>query len=442
MVGIYGTADAARISYLCLYALQHRGQEGSGIATGDGEAIHLHKAGGQVSDIYKERVFPSLKGHLAIGNNKYSTEKDRHERNLLPLVAELTFGQLAISFSGALMSDKDRKELVESGAIFTTSSDSEVLLHLIARKSSKMKLEDAVVDTLKHIKGAYSAMFMTADRIIAARDPNGFKPLILGVIGGVHVLVSESAALDLLGAEFVREVEPGEVLVIGRDGAGTYANIGKSKLSPCIFEYVYTARPDSVMFGHSVYEVRKECGYRLASQTRVDADIVVPVPDSGIAAAIGYSQGSGLPFELGIIRNHYVGRTFIRPAQDIRNFGVKVKLNPVKRIIKGKRLVVVDDSIVRGTTCQQIVQMLKEAGAKEVHMRIASPQVFFPCKYGIDIPSKDDLIANRHSLDGIRQFIGADSLGFISLDNLINAVGDANHCSACFSGDYPLKEEV
>jgi len=442
MVGVYGTDDAANIGYLCLYALQHRGQEGSGIATGDGEEIHLHKATGQVAEIYKKNVLLSLKGNLAIGSNKYSTEKDRHKRNLLPLVAELPFGQFAVTFSGALLSDKSREELIKSGTLFTTSTDTEILLHLIARKSSNMQLEEAITETLKELKGAYSALFMTTDKLIAARDPNGFKSLILGRTGSTYVVVSESAALDLIGADFIREVEPGEVLTVDKDGLRTYANIGRKEHHACVFEHIYIARPDSVMFGHSVYETRIECGRLLAEQIPAKADIVVPVPDSGIAAAIGYARFSGLPLELGIIRNHYVGRTFIRPTQDIRNFGVKVKLNPVKRIIRGKRLVVVDDSIVRGTTCQKIVQMLKEAGAKEVHMRIASPQIFFPCKYGIDVPTKDDLIANRYTLDGIREFIGADSLGFISLDNLIYAAGGPNYCCACFSGDYPLTEET
>ena len=442
MVGVYGTVDAARMCYLCLYALQHRGQEGSGIAASDGKDIRLHKSAGQVADIYQEKILHLLKGDIAIGTNKYSAEKELHNQNLLPLTAELPFGQFAISLSGALLSDKEREELVKSGTIFTTSSDSEILLHLIARKCSYMQLEEAIADTLKYLKGAYSALFLTTDKLIAARDPNGFRPLILGKSGGAYILVSESVALDLIGAEFIREIEPGEVVVIDKDGLRVGANIKKNAFCPCVFEYVYVARPDSIIFGRSVYETRKECGRMLAAQLPVEADIVVPVPDSGIAAAAGYAQASGLPFEYGIVRNHYVGRTFIRPTQAIRNFSVKVKLNPIKTIIKGKRLVVVDDSIVRGTTCRQIVQMLKEAGVREVHMRIASPQVFFPCKYGIDVPSKDDLIANRFTLDEIRRFIGADTLGFISIENLINAVGDSNHCFACFSGDYPLKEEA
>jgi len=442
MVGVYGANDAANICYLCLYALQHRGQEGSGIAVSDCSEIHLHKATGQVSDIYKKVVLQTLKGNLAIGSNKYSTEKDRHKRNLLPLVAELSFGQFAISLNGSLLTNKYREELVKAGTFFTTSTDTEVLLHLIARQGTYMKPEEAIAETLKGIKGAYAALFMTKDKLIAARDPYGFKPLLLGKIEDAYVLASETIAFDLIGANYIREVEPGEVLVVDKDGLKTYANIGKKERRLCVFEYVYIARPDSIISGNSVYKIRKTCGHMLAEQIPAEADLVVPVPDSGVSAGMGYAQVSGLPLELGIIRNHYVGRTFIRPTQEIRNFGVKVKLNPIKDIIRGKRLVVVDDSIVRGTTCQQIVQMLKEAGAKEVHMRIASPQIFFPCRYGIDVPSKDDLLANRFSLDGIRKFIGADSIGFISLDNLINAVGGSDYCCACFSGDYPLKEEI
>ncbi|MDR2885139.1 MAG: amidophosphoribosyltransferase [Deferribacteraceae bacterium] len=439
VAGVYGSDNAARLTYSCLYALQHRGQEGSGIASSDGEVICVHRAQGLVADVYKEQVFPTLKGKIAIGNNKYSTSKDRHVRNLQPLVAELPLGQLAISLSGVLLTDEARQSLKRRGTIFTTDADSEVILHLIAQKAADMPLESAILETMKSLQGGYAVLFMSLDKLIAFRDPNGLKPLILGkTTDNAYVVASETAALDLLNAEYVREIEPGEMVVISDSGVESYAKINGYKVAPCVFEYVYTARPDSTLFSLPVYEVRKECGRRLARQDKVEADLVIPVPDSGIAAAIGYAQESGLPFELGIVRNHYVGRTFIRPMQEIRNFGVKVKLNPVDSIIAGKRIVVVDDSIVRGTTSMQIVQMLKDAGASEVHMRIASPPVLFPCRYGIDTPDKSDLIANRYNLEDIRKFIGATTLDYLTLDNLKGAINENDCCSACFSGSYPL----
>jgi amidophosphoribosyltransferase len=439
VAGIYGAPSAARLVYLCLYALQHRGQEGSGIASTDGKTIYSHKYPGLVSDAYKEHVFAYLEGSIAIGNNsKHNTDKNNSKRDLQPLVAELPIGQLAISCSGLLLTDDYRKNLIKDGEIFTTYIGGEVMLRTIARKCLSMKIEDAILETFREIKGAYAVLIMSANRMFAFRDPNGFKPLILGEIKGTHVLVSETAALDLLGADFVREIEPGELVVITDKGVESYAKIHGQRLSQCIFEYVYTARPDSFMFSLSVYEVRKEWGRRLALQNNVKADIVIPVPDSGIAAAIGYAQQAGLPFEMGIVRNHYVGRTFIQPSQDIRNFNVKVKLNPVDNVLKGKKLIVVDDSIVRGTTCMQIVQMLKEAGAAEVHVRIASPQVQHLCRYGTGTPGENNLLANKYSLEEIRRFITADSLDYLSMNNMLEAIGQNCYCTACFSGDYPL----
>lgn len=441
MVGVYSdkSEHSAVLAYHCLYALQHRGQEGSGISVSDGSCIRTHKGKGLVSDIFNDEKISSLKGSIAVGSNKYSTLKDMGE--FLPLVGNLCFGQLSMSFSGALFCQEARKKMVDSGEIFTTNSDAEYLMHVIARKCSAMSVEEAIVNACKEVKGSYAIILMTKDKLIAVRDPYGIQSLIIGrTSDGSFVIVSETAALDLLCAEYIRDVEPGEVISISKDGLVICADFGVSKKS-CVFEFVYTARPDSIINGKSVYEVREQCGRFLAERSGVDADIVIPVPDSGIAAALGYSHGSGISFDMGIVRNHYVGRTFIRPTQDIRNFAVKVKLNPIANLIKGKRVVVVDDSIVRGSTSKQIIVMLKEAGAREVHVRVASPLVLFPCYYGIDIPTKDSLIANHYDIEGIRKLIGADSLAFLELEDLKRAVGSDEYCCACFSGEYPVKCE-
>ncbi len=437
VAGVYGSKDAANLVYLSLYSLQHRGQEGAGIAVSDREQIHYERGLGLVADIFSADVIDKLPGDIAIGHNRYSTTGESHVRNVQPFCVEINAGPVAVAHNGNIVNaDELRNELVRNGAIFNTSSDTEVLVHLVA-KSGRDELVESLTDSLKKLKGAYSLLMMTKEKMIGVRDPLGIRPLILGKLANGYILVSETVALDLIGAEFIREIEPGEMIIIDETGMESRFPFKKKKAMPCIFEHIYFARPDSYLFGRNVYEVRKEMGKRLAKEQPADADIVVPVPDSGVVATLGYAEESGIPLEMGLIRNHYVGRTFIEPSQSIRHFGVKIKLNPVKDIIKGKRIVVVDDSIVRGTTSRKIVKMLREAGALEVHFRICSPPTKYPCFYGIDTPTRKELVASSHTTEEIRKFVTADTLGYISLDCLEECAGGGSFCKACFSGDYP-----
>ncbi|MBI3015560.1 MAG: amidophosphoribosyltransferase [Candidatus Tectomicrobia bacterium] len=439
--GIYGHPEAAKITYLGLHALQHRGQESSGIVTSDQERLYVEIGMGLVADVFSGEVLRRLPGDMAIGHNRYSTTGASHIKNAQPFVAEYMRGGLAIAHNGNLVNATSlRAELEENGSIFRSTNDTEVIAHLIAVSHRKPFL-DRVVEALTRVRGAYSLLLMTEKELIAARDPYGFRPLCLGALGEAHVVASETCALDLIEASHVRDVEPGEILIINGEGVTSMKPFKPVFPHQCIFEFVYFARPDSTIFGENVYLVRQALGRQLAREAPVDADIVVPVPDSGVPAAMGFSKQSGIPFELGLIRNHYVGRTFIEPQQSIRHFGVKIKLNTVRRLVEGKRVIVIDDSIVRGTTSRKIVSMIRGAGAREVHMRISSPPTTHPCYYGIDTPTRRELIAASRSCEEIRRYLEVDSLQYLSLDGLISAVEEATHgryCSACFTGRYPV----
>jgi len=440
--GVYNHPEASNLTYLGLYALQHRGQESCGIVSSDGSTLHAHKRMGLVADVFgNQEVFKKLPGRSAIGHVRYSTAGASVEKNVQPIMVDYSRGSIAVAHNGNLVNAQLLKaELEAYGSIFQTTMDTEIIIHLLAASKTN-SLVDRIVDALKRIKGAYCLLFLTESRMIAVRDPNGFRPLCLGKLGSGWVVASESCALDLIEAEFVREIEPGEMIVCNADGSiESLFPFKKVEPTPCIFEFVYFARPDSYIFGKNVYMARKELGRQLAREYQVEADVVIAVPDSGVPAAMGYAEESGIPFELGLIRNHYIGRTFIEPAQAIRHFGVKIKLNPVREILKGKRVVVIDDSIVRGTTSRKIVKMVRQAGAKEVHMRISSPPTSYPCYYGIDTPNRKELISSSHSIEEIRRYITADSLGYLSEDGLIKSVGvgNTNFCKACFAGDYPV----
>ncbi len=445
--GIWNHSEASRMAYLGLYALQHRGQEASGIISLNEENQHIeHKGFGLVADVFQETDLDRLKGLAAVGHNRYSTTGENERFNIQPLKAVLYNGPVSLAHNGNIVnSAKLRRELQSVGSIFQGTNDTEILLHLVSRNKSN-NLIDCLKEELPKLEGAYSMVMLSHDMMIGMRDPHGFRPLVLGKLkneaGTAWVLASETCAFDLIGAEFVREIAPGEIFWCDSKGAYTVNFKKVETLRPCVFEYVYFARPDSKVFGKSVYQVRKELGRQLARENPVDADIVIPVPDSGVPAALGYSEASGLPFELGIIRNHYVGRTFIEPKQNIRNFGVKIKLNPQLEILKGKRVIVVDDSIVRGTTSKKIVGLIRQFGAKEVHMRIAAPPTVSPCYYGVDTPQKSELIASTKSVKEICDFIGADSLAYVSDEGLIQAAQSENtktFCSACFGGIYPTE---
>ncbi len=441
IAAVYGNDEAANLVYLCLYAQQHRGQQGTGIAVSDGAKIRHIKELGLVADVYTESKLKSLRGNIAIGHNRYPTDGDYNKTNLQPVLAELPIGNCALSYNGNLInSNKIKRELISKGSIFSTSTDSEVVMHLLAKELQTTDLIDGICNVLNIITGAYSLLFSTGNTLIAVRDPNGIRPLVLGKLKDGYVIASETVALDLIDASFIREIEPGEMVVITPDAVKSVLPFGdKVKPAQCIFEHIYFARPDSFMFGKSVYEARKGFGRTLAIEHPTEADIVIPVPDSGIIATIGYSEASGIPMEMGLVRNHYVGRTFIEPTQSIRDFGVKVKLNPVKSIIEGKRIVVVDDSIVRGTTSRKIVKMLRDAGAKEIHMRISSPPTMHPCFYGIATPTNHELISNTHSIDEVKNYIGADSLGYLSSEGMVNIFDNKNDfCCACFDNNYPI----
>lgn len=445
--GIYGHDDAAALTALGLHALQHRGQEACGIVSYDGSHFYHHRSIGLVDSAFgKASVIEKLKGRTAIGHNRYSTTGEPELRNVQPLYADLNFGGFALGHNGNLTNARTlRKELVKRGAIFQSTSDTEVIVHLVAL-SEKEKLVDKLADAISHIKGAYSLVATTRKKLIGYRDPRGVRPLVLGKLGESYVITSETCALDIIGAEYIRDVKPGEMIVVDKHGMQSLFPFHERPSKFCIFEYVYFARPDSSFTGNSVYQVRRTIGAQLAREAPVPgADVVVPVPDSGTPSAIGYAHECGVPFELGIIRNHYVGRTFIEPTDKIRHLGVKLKHNANRTFIEGKSVVLVDDSIVRGTTSKKIVEMVREAGAKEVHMRISSPPTKHSCFYGINTPKTSDLLAHSNSVDEICKFIGADSLAYISIDGLYRAVGEAKrnddepqYCDACFTGDYAI----
>ena len=441
LFGIFGHPEAAHLTYLGLYAQQHRGQESAGIVAGNGERLRTHKGMGLVNDVFDEQSLDAIEGDRAIGHTRYSTAGDTVASNAQPYLIECHRGPIAVAHNGNLTNaTKLRHELEAAGSIFMSTSDTEVVLHLYAR-SHRERLEDALSASLTKVMGAFSLLFITNDALVAARDPWGFRPLVMGRLDGATVFCSETCALDLIDAEFVREIEPGEMVVADRNGVRSFKPFPPEPVSQCIFEHVYFARPDSTVFGRNVLDSRLMLGRQLARESPAGADIVVPVPDSGMGAALGYAQESGLPFEWGLIRNHYVGRTFIEPRQAIRSFGVKIKLNPVRRVLEGKRVVLIDDSIVRGTTSRKIVGMVRAAGAREVHMRVSCPPTTGPCYYGIDTPLKSELIASSHTVEEIRQYIGADSLAYLSHEGLLKAVDDASgqrHCTACFSGRYPV----
>ncbi|HEX2444213.1 MAG TPA: amidophosphoribosyltransferase [Vicinamibacterales bacterium] len=439
--GIYNHPEAANLTYLGLYALQHRGQESAGIVASDGQRLRAVREMGYVADAFNERTLAGLRGPAAIGHVRYSTAGESKLENAQPFLIDCSHGEIAVCHNGNLVNAQElRERLVSEGSIFQTTSDTEVLLHLYAR-SRAATLEDALVESLSQARGAFSLALLTKDRLIAVRDPHGFRPLAIGRLGDAIIVCSETCALDLIGATYVRDVEPGEVLIVGPSGTRSLHPFGPARLAHCVFEHVYFSRPDSYVFGESVNEVRTNLGRRLAQETPVDADVVVPIPDSGVCAAIGYAEAAGLPMKMGLIRNHYVGRTFIQPAQSIRHFSVKVKLNPVRSILDGKRVVLVDDSIVRGTTSRKIVRMVRSAGAKEVHLRISCPPTLSPCFYGVDTPRRSELIAATHTLDEIRRYISADSLAYLSLDGLLTAVGEkrGTYCTSCYTGVYPVE---
>lgn len=437
--GVFPHPEAAKITYLGLYALQHRGQESAGIAASDGAAVHVEKAMGLVADVFTEARLRRLPGSLAIGHVRYSTTGSSQLKNAQPFLVGTRHGAVAIAHNGNLLNAVAlRAELEAQGAVFSSTSDTEVILHLIAR-SNAGSLMDAAVEALHQVRGAYSLVLMNEHQLLGIRDPRGFRPLSLARLKDGYLLASESCAFDLLEATFVRDVEPGEFVCIDRQGLHSAFPLPAEPPAPCIFEHVYFARPDSHVFGQQVSRVRKELGRLLAEEAPVEADVVVPVPDSGIYAALGYAQGAGIPYDHGIVRNHYVGRTFIEPQKSIRHFGVKIKLNPVREVLEGRRVVLVDDSIVRGTTSRKIVSMLRAAGAREVHMRISSPPTTWPCYYGIDTPTRRELIASSHTVEEIRRYIQADSLAYLSHQGLLRAVGKGEgYCAACFTGVYPV----
>jgi amidophosphoribosyltransferase len=447
VVAIHAHPEAEKLAYLGLHALQHRGQESAGMVTSDGERLHVHRSMGLVADIFTEAVLAPMRGILAIGHTRYSTAGDSALLNAQPIMVQSNKGAIAIAHNGNLVNAQAiRAKLEAQGSIFQTNSDTEVLVHLIAL-SREQTLPDAIADALRRVEGAFSLVMISRDRIFAARDPRGFRPLAMGRIPATTgekkdtvVFASETCAFDLLGATYERDVKPGELVIVGPEGISSRFYSPSPAQSSCIFEHVYFSRPDSYVFGRSVDQSRDQMGRQLAREAPADCDIVVPVPDSGNTAALGFSTESGIPFRLGLIRNHYVGRTFIEPSQSVRDFGVKLKLNPVRSLLEGKRVALIDDSLVRGTTSRKIVRLIRNAGAKEVHMRISCPPTISPCFYGVDTPSKKHLIAANKSIEEIRQFIGADSLAYLSLEGLKKACGEGElttYCSACYTGQYP-----
>ena len=445
IVGIHNHPESSNIAYLCLYAQQHRGQESAGIVSSDKGSFHQHKAMGLVADTINSDVLSTLPGDSAVGHVRYSTAGSSTIENAQPFVVNARGEYLAIVHNGNLTNAATlRRQLKAEGAIFQSTMDSEVIMHLIAREQGGTLVEK-IAAALKKVEGAYSLIFLAEGKIVAARDPKGFRPLVIGQLGDAFVVTSETCALDLVDATFLRSVQPGEMVLFENGGMRTYPSVldtgDVSKKAHCIFEYIYFARPDSHIFDRDVYPIRKGFGRQLAIEYPVEADVVIPVPDSGVSAAVGYSQQSGIPMEMGLIRNHYVGRTFIEPKNEIRHFGVRIKLNPVREVLEGKRVVVIDDSIVRGTTSMKIVKMIRRAGAKEVHIRISSPPICWPCFYGIDTPTREELVASKQSIKEICEFITADSLGYLSHDGLywFEKKGAREwFCDACFTGDYPV----
>ncbi|MCZ6872185.1 MAG: amidophosphoribosyltransferase [bacterium] len=440
VVGVFGHPEAANLAYLCLYALQHRGQESTGIVSSNEHEMYAEIGMGRVNDFFNEERLGRLHGHLAVGHNRYSTAGSSTARNAQPLLVDYARGSIAIAHNGKFVNaHRIRAELEAYGSIFRSTSDTEVVLHLIAQSRAK-DLVDCIVEAMQQVQGAYSLILMSRDQIIAVRDPQGFRPLCLGSLGDGYVITSETCALDLIEASYIRDVQPGELIRISRDGVQSYFPFSPAAPRFCVFELVYFSRPDSDIYGHNVHMVRKGFGRQLAREAPVDADVVIPVPDSGIPAALGFAEESLIPFDMGLIRNHYVGRTFIEPQQSIRHFGVKIKLNANRRFLEGKRVVVVDDSIVRGTTSLKLVQMIRQAGAKEVHMRISSPPITHPCLYGIDTPTREELVAANYSVSETCDYICADSLAYLSHDGMMQVVrGEEQYCSACFTGDYPVR---
>src|SRR5450755_2094904 len=449
VVAIYSHPEAETLAYLGLHALQHRGQESAGIVTSDGMTLHIHKAMGLVADIFTEKKLSRMRGTLAIGHTRYSTTGDSALLNAQPIMVQSNKGMIALAHNGNLTNAGEIRARMEAqGSIFQTSSDTEVIVHLIAH-SREQTLPEAIADALRQVEGAFSLVMISPDRIFAARDPRGFRPLAMGRIPALPgqkqdtiVFASETCAFDLIGANYEREVKPGELIVVGPEGVTSRFYATPMTQSSCIFEHVYFSRPDSRVFGRPVQQSRENLGRQLAREAPADADVVVPVPDSGVTAAIGYAEESGISLRFGLIRSHYVGRTFIEPRQAVRDFGVKLKLNPVRSLLEGKRVVLIDDSIVRGTTSRKIVRMIRNAGAKEVHMRISCPPTISPCFYGVDTPSKKELIAANNSVEQIREFIGADSLSYLSLEGMKKACGDGEkttYCTACYTGRYPTQ---
>jgi amidophosphoribosyltransferase len=442
--GVFGICDhdlALDLTYLGLYSLQHRGEESCGLAVFDGKRIRQMTGMGLVPEVLNKKKLKELKGRMAIGHVRYSTTGSSIIRNAQPFVISHQKFSVSIAHNGNLTNAvKLRRELEKAGSIFQTTMDSEIVLHLLVR-SKKKTIEDRLIDALKKCEGAFTMLFLTEDKVIGVRDPNGFRPLCLGRKDGSYVLASETCSLDLIDAELIREIEPGEMVIFSKSGMDSIKPFPEKKISPCIFEFIYFARPDSRIFGQSVYEVRKRLGMKLAEESPAKADMVMSIPDSGNYAALGYSEKSGIPFEFGMIRNHYVGRTFIQPTQEMRTHGVKIKLNPIKDVLKGKKIIVVEDSIVRGTTTSSRIKAIRETGVKEIHMRISCPPIMYPCFYGIDFPSRKELIANELSVEKIADFIGVDSLKYLSHEGMLEAVrcNGKDFCTACFSGDYPTK---
>ena len=440
VVGVYGHPEAANLVYLGLYALQHRGQESAGIVASTHSKMRLEVGMGLVADVFDPIRILKLPGPLAIGHNRYSTAGKSELVNAQPCMINYSAGSLALAHNGNLVNAQTiRKDLGGKGAIFQSTNDSEVIVHLMAQSKAETFL-DRAAEALKQVSGAYSLVLMTKTELLAARDPHGFRPLCLGKLDGSYIVASETCVMDLIEAEFIREIEPGELILINDQGIQSFFPFNKAETKHCVFEHIYFARPDSFMFGEHVYTARKNMGRAMAQESPADVDIVVPVPDSGVVSAMGFAEESGIPFEMGLIRNHYVGRTFIEPQSQIRHFGVKLKLNPVKEIIAGKRIAIIDDSIVRGTTARKIVKMLRDAGAKEVHLRISAPPILHSCFYGIDTPTKEELIAHTHDLEETRQYLAADSLAYLSLEKMMEVLenGKKKFCSACFDGNYPI----
>ena len=440
VVGVYGHPDAANLAYLGLYALQHRGQESAGIAASSNGKMHLEVGMGLVADVFSDVRLKKLPGNIAVGHNRYSTTGVSRVKNAQPCLIEYSGGTMAMGHNGNLVNASEiRKELGVAGAIFQSTNDSEVIVHLMAQ-SRRNSFVDRAVAALSQVKGAYSIVLMSENELVAARDPQGFRPLCLGKLDGAYIVASESCVMDLVEAEFIREIEPGELILINQFGVKSFHPFQKASTKQCVFEHIYFSRPDSYLFGHSVYSTRKLMGKALAREKPVEADVVVPVPDSGVISAMGYSEEAKIPFQMGLIRNHYVGRTFIEPQSQIRNFGVKIKLNAVKPVIEGKRVIIIDDSIVRGTTSKKIVRMLREVGAREVHVRISSPPTTHSCFYGIDTPTKGELIASNMDTDQTCKYLGADSLHYISLEKMLEIFGEQkdDFCAACFDGRYPV----